>query len=368
MNTDVRLSTEFFRHPKTKKLQKRLGLESIFSLQKLWVWAAQNREDGSFAGLDHEDVALAADWDGDHEAFVGTLIELHWLDEDEEGTLSLHHWQERQPYATKSPDRVAKAKKAAEKRWQKPDGAGSDACGCPDDASGIANGCSGVSQAMPTITNHNPTREHGSLRKHTPHTPQGAAADAAGCERQDEEPPAYLNEVPLPEEEPPFPESGQAPAPRASPNRGDEPDADFFAWYNAYPRHTGKQRAIRAWRKARKQGILPPLSELLAVLEKARRFGYFQAEQYTPHPATYLNDRRWEDELKPQPDPVHRQSGGGGYMTKSEYAANRANEEGEKAKAMLRAMFNSSGAVKEQALPEGMTVDVTAAAAKQLAQ
>ena len=98
MNTDIRLSTEFFRHPKTLKLKRRLGLEGIFSLQQLWVWVAQNRPNGNLAGLDTEDIALAACWEGDEATFVQTLIDLRWLDVLEDASLCLHNWNQYQQH------------------------------------------------------------------------------------------------------------------------------------------------------------------------------------------------------------------------------------------------------------------------------
>ena len=100
MNTDIRLSTEFFRHPKTRKLKKRLGIEGIFALQQLWVWCAQNRPSGVMSGLDMEDVALAACWEGEatEETFVQTLVDLRWLDVLEDGTFCLHNWLQHQQH------------------------------------------------------------------------------------------------------------------------------------------------------------------------------------------------------------------------------------------------------------------------------
>lgn len=69
MNCDIRLSTEFWQHPKTRKLAKRLGLEGVRSLQILWLWAARNRPDGNLGGMDWEDIELAADWQGEERAF-----------------------------------------------------------------------------------------------------------------------------------------------------------------------------------------------------------------------------------------------------------------------------------------------------------
>lgn len=118
MNIDIRLSLDFFDHPKSKKLKKRLGLEGVMALLKLWAWTAGNRPGGMLAGLDAEAVELAADWDGEEGAFVSTLLDLRLLD-DIDGTFSIHDWEDHQAYASKSEERSSNAKKAAEARWSK---------------------------------------------------------------------------------------------------------------------------------------------------------------------------------------------------------------------------------------------------------
>ena len=118
MNIDIRLSLEFFDHPKTKKLRKRLGIEGVMALLKLWTWTAGNRPGGILTGLDAEAVELAADWDGEEGAFVAELLALRLLDEDD-SVFSIHDWEEHQAYASKSEERSNKARKAAEARWSK---------------------------------------------------------------------------------------------------------------------------------------------------------------------------------------------------------------------------------------------------------
>ena len=50
MNADIRISVGFPNHPKTVKLERRLGFQGIRSLLALWTWAAQNRPDGNRGG------------------------------------------------------------------------------------------------------------------------------------------------------------------------------------------------------------------------------------------------------------------------------------------------------------------------------
>lgn len=81
--------------------------------------------------------------------------------------------------------------------------------------------------------------------------------------------------------------------PSAAPTSG-YPD-DFEAWWASYPRKVGKQAACAAWRKARrKAGSAQKLHDAMtAHIAGWRATG--TAEQYIPHPATWLNEGRYDD-------------------------------------------------------------------------
>lgn len=118
MNKDIRLSIGFMDHPKTLKLERRLGFQGVKCLIRLWDFAAQNKPRGIFSGMDSEDLELAARWDGDEGVFVNTLIDLCWLHDSEEG-LYLHDWEEHQGYVVHAEERSAKARAAANARYAK---------------------------------------------------------------------------------------------------------------------------------------------------------------------------------------------------------------------------------------------------------
>ena len=109
MNTDIRLSVGFWRHPKTVKLQRRLGLEAVRSLQILWLWAAENRPSGDLSGLDDEDISIAADWTDEARSFAGALSSIGFLD-GESGSYSLHGWLENNSWAAAEPSRGDKGR------------------------------------------------------------------------------------------------------------------------------------------------------------------------------------------------------------------------------------------------------------------
>ena len=105
MNRDIRLSVEFWRHPKTKKLVRRTGLEGVRSLQILWLWAVVNRPDGDLTGMDDESIELAADWDGEEGKLASTLVDVAFLD-GSTGSHSLHGWLEYNAWQTGDSDRA----------------------------------------------------------------------------------------------------------------------------------------------------------------------------------------------------------------------------------------------------------------------
>ena len=72
--------------------------------------------------------------------------------------------------------------------------------------------------------------------------------------------------------------------------------ADFEIWYSAYPKKKSKQEAVDAWKKMSKQPDFPGLSALVSILEVHKRCDQWQ-RGVIPNPATWLNKKRWMDEV-----------------------------------------------------------------------
>jgi len=72
----------------------------------------------------------------------------------------------------------------------------------------------------------------------------------------------------------------------------------FDRFWAAYPKHRAKQAARKAWNKLKPDEIL--VSVMLKSLEAQRQQIDWQKEDghFIPLPATWLNGRRWEDELE----------------------------------------------------------------------
>ena len=118
MAEDARISTALPSHPKTRKLRKRLGPSGCWSLICLFLWVAANRWNGDLNGLSNEDIELAAEWDGEPEAFVGALVEVGFLD-GEALKFTVHDWHEHNPWAAARGMRIDAARKAAAVRWER---------------------------------------------------------------------------------------------------------------------------------------------------------------------------------------------------------------------------------------------------------
>lgn len=72
--------------------------------------------------------------------------------------------------------------------------------------------------------------------------------------------------------------------------RCSEIDAEFEQFYTRYPRKRSRGYALRAFRTARKKATF---AEIMAGLE---RYKFSPDPAYQPHPATWLNGERWNDE------------------------------------------------------------------------
>lgn len=182
-NTDFRVKPGFFRHPKTVKLKRRLGAEGTYSLLTLWAHAAENKPDGSFTGMDAEDIAIAADYDGDAQVFVKALCDIGFLEACEEGIYHLHDWSEHNPWAASAPMRSEAARNAANARWAKQKGekGNTESCAphCAEDAPAMPD----HAERMRPASNRNapspsPSPSPNPIPEEKTHTSTAVAADA----------------------------------------------------------------------------------------------------------------------------------------------------------------------------------------------
>jgi len=107
----------------------------------------------------------------------------------------------------------------------------------------------------------------------------------------------------------PQPESGYPP----SPNRATEPEFKtriepialqgnplFDTFWKSYPRKTNKEFAKRVFAKLKiDQPLLEKIIHSLSI--QVRTIWKDKDVQYIPHPSTWLNGKRWEDEISAPP-------------------------------------------------------------------
>ena len=83
--------------------------------------------------------------------------------------------------------------------------------------------------------------------------------------------------------------------------------SEFEKFYSAYPKKISRANAERAWKK---QKCI--LSEVMPALERQRKL--WNDPQFIPHPASWLNGRRWEDELPIGNNAGTKQAGSTGFI------------------------------------------------------
>lgn len=73
--------------------------------------------------------------------------------------------------------------------------------------------------------------------------------------------------------------------------------ANFDRFWSVYPKKINKESARKAWVKIKDTDDL--IETMIQALEKAKASRDWQKEQgkFIPHPATWLNNKRWEDEI-----------------------------------------------------------------------
>lgn len=308
MNTDIRLSVEFWRHPKTKKLIRRTGLEGARSLQILWLWAVVNRPDGNLAGMDDEAIELAADWEGEEGRLASTLVDVAFLD-GKAGERSLHGWLEYNAWQTGDGDRAdtgrfnvlkskmpsvhAKLSTAGITRLTKADyeelKVASRTQAVVDrllkQASAGSDGTSKEPQSTPKAT------------------PEAGLESTSSILQVDLSNPLQ-SPCPSPS---PYPSPRDSKANSASRSRESNPKAKpmlegkslelFDQFWDAFDFKQSRKQAEKAW------ADIPDMTEELAakICEAARREATLRP-QYTArgrspkYPQGWLNDRRWEDD------------------------------------------------------------------------
>jgi hypothetical protein len=83
-------------------------------------------------------------------------------------------------------------------------------------------------------------------------------------------------------------------------NKGKSSDPLFVEFWKAYPRKTNKDFAEKVFAKLKVDDVL--LTKMIQAIHVQNRSVWKDKEQqYIPHPSTWLNGKRWEDEVVAKP-------------------------------------------------------------------
>ena len=80
--------------------------------------------------------------------------------------------------------------------------------------------------------------------------------------------------------------------------RSKEYSGEFLSFWVAYPKKIGKDAAWNAWKK--RNGSIPEISIILTAITNQKQAEGWKKDngQFIPHPATWINQGRWMDEVK----------------------------------------------------------------------
>ncbi len=274
----IRVDTGLCDHPKVIALSQALKLDKdavVGKLLRLWSWAAQNRENGVLRAYDVDTIAEIMRVRTNAKKLIDALCAIPngyqngFIEPLSDGGYALHDWQE---YAGKSVEERNASRNRMRKMRERY---------ANDRNANDATSSDQLQQRYIDVT-----------RNIDVTSPEQTPQRYADVTRNVAEPTYTVHNNP-----PIVPPQGDERGADSSSDlgAGKYPTA-FEAFWAAYPRKVGKGAALKAWRR-----ISAPASALpamLTALEWQRESEQWQRDggQYIPHPATWLNQSRWEDE------------------------------------------------------------------------
>lgn len=94
--------------------------------------------------------------------------------------------------------------------------------------------------------------------------------------------------------------------------KSDQANELFNQFWTNYPRHVSKSSAEKSFNKLKVTDAI--LEKMLKSLETQKQSRQWSDKQYIPHPATWLNQKRWEDEIdEPQNEAKLIQTGNNSF-------------------------------------------------------
>lgn len=239
-------------------------------LISFWLWALDNTPSGSLAGISDRMIARAAQWNGEPGKFVEAMAHAGLLDVESDGNMQLHDWYE---YTGKLIDQREAEKNRSRRRR---------AAAAADAASD---------------------------RRTTAGQTTGQTEDGQRDDRQKTAGRVNQSRVDQTRENQSTPTEGDLPPAPATEKKSDAQERRFAEFWKLYPRKVGKQAALKSWKRIKPDAEL--FDRIMAAVTAAKESDQWQREagRFIPHPATWLNQGRWDDEL-PQSGPTAYQRTG----------------------------------------------------------
>lgn len=114
---DINLDCDYFDHPKTRRLIGLLGRGAAELPLRLWTYCGKfHPESGRLAGHSAQEIESIVQWWGKSGDMVNAMLRVGFIEEEKDGTLSVHNFKDRQGHIAALKER---GKKAAVARWAK---------------------------------------------------------------------------------------------------------------------------------------------------------------------------------------------------------------------------------------------------------
>ena len=82
-------------------------------------------------------------------------------------------------------------------------------------------------------------------------------------------------------------------------------EKDFDTFWEQYPKKLAKKKAMDSFLKIRVEDV--SLETIIKAIKNQEKCEQWQNKQYIPNPATWLNQKRWDDEMITNPEPKQRE-------------------------------------------------------------
>ena len=309
---------ELRHHYKTKRLARELGVTvaaAVGHLHFLWWWAVDFAPDGDLSKFDDYEIADAMGYEGDDPGKAkAALIFAGFLDNNNQGALTIHDWHEHAGRTLAQREKSKTANRERQKRYRERQSAPADALQTGDAQPDADAETQGVGVSNATVTRYT----------HTTVT----ASNAPTLQNITEHDITATGQV-----TPPYPPAsggmGEAPGEgqgesltvQTAQGTAEEPAVDhsttldrrFEDFWQLYPKRVGRGAAERAWKKIRPDAALFEII-MQSVRENIARNQNWRRDngQYIPNPSTWLNQERWQDDIQDgQTGGVPHGTGGG---------------------------------------------------------